>query len=175
MRIADLRRIGEAEAIRSYCAQICVRIADRKVSMRRMQTVFGRIWADLKSFRIALFALLLYNVLARSLFHAFCPQLILTGFPCAGCGMTRAVVYILTGRFARGMQLNPAAPLWILFLSWFFANRYLRGVQPRQTKVFLALVCVITLAVYVYRMIYFFPGEPPMVYHANNIFSRLIK
>lgn len=140
-----------------------------------MKTVLGRIWADLKNFRIALFALVLYNMLARGIFHAFCPQLILTGFPCAGCGMTRAVFYMLTGRFARGMQLNPAAPLWILFLGWFFANRYLRGVQPKQTKVFLALVCVVTLAVYLYRMIHSFPGEPPMVYYRNNILRRLLE
>ncbi len=53
--------------------------------------MWKRLWKDLRDFKTAIFALVLYNVLARSLFHAFCPQLILTGFPCAGCGMTRAV------------------------------------------------------------------------------------
>ena len=81
------------------------------VQMQKVQTILGRVWRDIKNFRAAILALVLYNAVVRSVFRAFCPQLILTGFPCAGCGMTRAVLYILTGRFARGMQLNPAAPL----------------------------------------------------------------
>ncbi|MDE6620656.1 MAG: DUF2752 domain-containing protein [Lachnospiraceae bacterium] len=143
--------------------------------MRYMRIVFERIWKDIKTFWIAILVLILYNVIVRSVFHAFCPQLILTGFPCAGCGMTRAVFYILTGRFARGMRLNPAAPLWIVFLCWFFANRYLRGVHPKSAKLCLGLVCAATLAIYGYRMLHFFPGEPPMVYYQNNILRRLLK
>ena len=93
----------------------------------------------------------------------------------AGCGMTRAVCYILTGRFTRGIQLNPAAPLWILFLGWFFANRYLRGVYSKHTTLWLGVVCAVTLAVYLYRMINCFPGEPPMVYYRNNILRRSLE
>lgn len=141
--------------------------------MRKIQIVLERIWKDIKSFRAAILALILYNVIVRSVFHAFCPQLILTGFPCAGCGMTRAVFYIMTGRFARGMQLNPAAPLWILFLIWFFVNRYLRGLYSKNTTLWLGLVCAVTLGIYLYRMIHFFPGEPPLVYYRNNVLRRI--
>lgn len=82
---------------------------DRKVVRNRMEkmvikikTALGRIWKDIKNFRAAACFIAVYNVAARMLFDAFCPQLILTGLPCAGCGMTRAVFYILTGRLARG-------------------------------------------------------------------------
>ena len=139
--------------------------------MRRLWEILRK---DLRDFKAAIFALVLYNVLARSLFHAFCPQLILTGFPCAGCGMTRAVFYILTGQFSRGMNLNPAAPLWILFLFWFFFNRYARGVYSKSTPFWLGVVCVVTLAVYGYRMLYCFPGEPPMVYYRNNMMRKFL-
>lgn len=144
------------------------------IEMRNIQVILERIWRDIKDLRAAIVALLLYNVIVRSVFHAFCPQLILTGFPCAGCGMTRAVFYILTGRFARGMQLNPAAPLWILFLACFFGNRYIRGIHPKSTQLWLGLVCFATLAIYLYRMLNFFPGEPPLVYYRNNILRRLL-
>lgn len=143
--------------------------------MRKIQVVLERIWKDIKSLWIAILALLLYNVIARSVFHAFCPQLILTGVPCAGCGMTRAVFYILTGRFARGMQLNPAAPFWIVFLVWFLINRYLRGIRPKSTQLWLGIVCLATLVIYLYRMLNFFPGDPPLVYYSNNILRRLIR
>ena len=139
-----------------------------------MRQFYGRLRKDLRDYKAAILVLILYNVLARSLFHAFCPQLILTGFPCAGCGMTRAVYCILTGQFSRAMKLNPAAPLWILFLFWFFYNRYVKGVYAKSTPFFLGLVCAATLAVYGYRMLYCFPGEPPLVYYRNNIMRKII-
>lgn len=143
--------------------------------MQMIQIIINRIWNDLKNFRAAILALLLYNIIIRSMFDAFCPQLILTGFPCAGCGMTRAVFCILTGQFVRGMQLNPAAPLWILFLGWFFANRYVRGVCAKHTTLWLGLVCAATLGIYLYRMLHFFPGDPPLVYYRNNILRKLLR
>lgn len=141
--------------------------------MQKMQIIIKRIGRDLRDFWGAILALALYNAVARIVFHAFCPQLILTGFPCAGCGMTRAVFFILTGRFARGMRLNPAAPLWILFLGWFLGNRYVKGARPKRMTLWLGLVCAVTLAVYLYRMINCFPGEPPMVYYRDNILRRI--
>lgn len=143
--------------------------------MQTIQIIINRIWNDLKNFWVAILALFLYNIIIRSMFHAFCPQLILTGFPCAGCGMTRAVFCILTGQFVRGMQLNPAAPLWILFLAWFFGNRYLRGVCAKHTTLWLGLVCAATLGIYLYRMLHFFPGDPPMVYYKNNLLQKLLR
>lgn len=142
--------------------------------MQKIQIILKRIGKDLRDFWGAIVAFALYSMTARMVFHAFCPQLILTGFPCAGCGMTRAVFFILTGRFARGMRLNPAAPLWILFLGWFFANRYLRGVRPKYVTLWLGLVCVVTFVVYLYRMLHYFPGEPPLVYHSDNILRRIL-
>lgn len=140
-----------------------------------MRDIFNRIWKDIKDFRIPILLLAGYNVVARKIFHAFCPQLIFTGFPCAGCGMTRAIFFILTGRFERGLNLNPAAPLWILFIVWFCWNRYVRGRRKKTTMYWLGAVCAVTLAIYVYRMIYCFPGEPPMVFYKNNIIQRLIE
>lgn len=146
-----------------------------KKIIRSFNTVFKRIWKDIKNFCLVIVALAVYNIISRKLFHAFCPQLIFTGFPCAGCGMTRAVFYIMTGQFCRGIALNPAAPLWIIFLSWFFWNRYVRGIYSKKTNVWLGLVCVVTFAIYVYRMLNCFPGSPPMVYYRNNILSRIVK
>lgn len=134
-----------------------------------------RLINDLKAFYPAIIAFAIYNIIVRKMFHAYCPFLILTGFPCAGCGMTRAVFYILTGRIRRGMALNPAAPMWIVFLLWFFAERYLRGRTPKYVKAVLAMVTVITFGIYLYRMIHFFPGSPPLVFYRNNLISRMLR
>lgn len=130
---------------------------------------------DIKAFYPAVIVFVMYNFVVRKIFHAYCPFLITTGFPCAGCGMTRAVFYILTGRIKRGMALNPAAPMWIVFLLWFFAERYLRGRTPKYVKAVLAMVVVITFGIYLYRMIHFFPGSPPLVFYRNNLISRALR
>lgn len=137
---------------------------------------FGEIWKriflDIKNYYLALILFLIYNIVIRMVFDAFCPFLIVTGFPCAGCGMTRAVFYILTGQIARGMQLNPTAPLWMAWIALFLYNRYVRGKSSKWITRVLILVAAITLAVYIYRMITQFPGNPPMTYYKNNIITK---
>ena len=140
-----------------------------------MKNIINRVWSDLKKFWIAILLFLIWNVTIRKIFHAFCPSLIITGFPCAGCGMTRAIFYMLTGRFIRSMKLNPAAPLWILFFLWFFWNRYVRDKYQKSTMFWLGVVCMVTLFIYTYRMIYKFPGDPPMVYYPNNILRTFLR
>lgn len=39
-----------------------------------------------------------------------CPAQSLLGISCPGCGMTRAVVALLSGHWGRAMQLHPLAP-----------------------------------------------------------------
>lgn len=134
-----------------------------------------RIKEDIRNFYPAVIVFAIYNLVVRSIFHAYCPFLITTGFPCPGCGMTRATFYLLTGRFKRGMSLNPAAPLWIAFIICFFVERYIRGHMPKYMKILLAVVVLITVGIYLYRMVRFFPGNPPLVFHRNNLISRMLR
>ena len=55
---------------------------------------------DLRRLCPAAAAILAYGVVTHLLFDRFCPMLILTGFPCPGCGMTRALFLVLTGRLS---------------------------------------------------------------------------
>lgn len=46
-----------------------------------------------------------------------CSLRAVTGFPCPGCGLTRAFVFLAHGRFAEGVAIHPIAPLvlgWLL-------------------------------------------------------------
>lgn len=84
-----------------------------------IKSIWKRIVLDIKNYYIAILLFAALNIVVRTVFHAFCPFLIITGFPCAGCGMTRAVICFLTGQFTRGMNLNPAAPFWIAWIAFF--------------------------------------------------------
>ena len=49
---------------------------------------------------------LLYAVAVNLIFHAFCPLVIFCGFPCPGCGVSRATFCFVTGRGGVAWQLN---------------------------------------------------------------------
>ena len=135
-------------------------------------SIWKRIRSDIKNYYMAILLFIALNIVVRKVFRAFCPFLIVTGLPCAGCGMTRAVFCFLTGQFERGMNLNPAAPLWILWIAAFVINRYILGKNSKWIRVLLGMVVVITLVIYLYRMLTQFPSYPPMTYYRNNIMAK---
>ena len=137
-----------------------------------MYKIIQRLLQDIKNYYIGVLIFILYSIVVRHIFHVFCPQLIITGIPCAGCGMTRAIYYILTGHFQRGMDLNPAAPLWIIWFMLGAIERYVIGRNRKWILYLLACVCVVTLLIYVYRMSTQFPSYPPLTYYKRNLLSK---
>ena len=89
-------------------------------------------------------------------------MLILTGLPCPGCGMTRALFLALTGRFTRAWEFQPPVYGWILLGLAFAVRRYLTvsPVSAREKQLWtlaLALLLLASLVLYIYRMFTGFP------------------
>lgn len=92
-----------------------------------------------------------------------CPIRFLTGISCAGCGMTRAWLYLLAGDLQNAFS---AHPLWWLVLPTVLLI-WQRRKMPR--KLYLATIWIIIIsfmAVYIARMlfsdgsiVYFRPAE----------------
>ena len=137
-----------------------------------MQKILQRLIQDIKDYYVGVLLFIGYSIVVRHVFHAFCPMLIITGIPCAGCGMTRAICCILTGQLQRGMDLNPAAPFWIVWFVLWGIERYIFGRNRKWILYLLAFVCVITLLIYIIRMSTQFPSYPPMTYYRGNILSK---
>lgn len=135
--------------------------------------ILRRIFKDIEQCKYAIVIFAIYNVVVRTLFHAFCPFLIFFGIPCAGCGLTRACICILRLQFERSMNLNPAAPLWMALIIYFILFRYVLGKKVKGIEPLIGVVSVITLLIYIYRMLTEFPGYPPMVINGNNIMSKI--
>lgn len=144
-----------------------------RVFVRCAKEIWSRIWNDIKQYCWLLIAFVMWNVMIRSVYHAFCPILIFFGIPCAGCGMTRAIWFILTGQFERGMRLNPAAPLWICALIYVIVMRYLLGKKVKGIYMCLGIVVITSFVIYVYRMLTLFPGNPPLVFHRNCVLEQI--
>lgn len=141
----------------------------------RLTEIGNRIGRDIRQYGPGvLAAAILYFVLHR-LFNAFCPSVVLTGFPCPGCGMTRALLYLFKGQFARSWALNPAAVFWVVWAMLFAYWRYGKG---RRSKTIVWMACGIVLFMilaYIIRMELYFPDRPPYTYTKDNLFSRWLQ
>lgn len=138
----------------------------------RGKKVWERIWKDICDYKVVIVIFAIYYMVVHMLFQAFCPAILLTGFPCAGCGMTRAVLCIVSGQFARAWNLNPMAFPVLLFGVYCLCMRYIAGKRVKGFKVGICILAVCMLLVYIYRMCTIFPNRPPYVYTSNNLMER---
>ena len=129
---------------------------------------------DICQARWAIVALALYFLFFKYILHSMCPMVLATGYPCPGCGMTRAAFCGLRLDFAGAWETHPFIFPIIVLAAVFCWNRYVSGKkrQPVLRK------CVTVLAVamilfYFWRMWRFFPGQPPMSYYSGNLLSRI--
>ena len=149
-----------------------------KISGRREDkkttAIIGRIRKDVGAYWGFAVVFVLYDIAAHAMFHAFCPSVFLFGLPCPGCGMTRTVFFFITGQFQRGMQMNPLGLLWILWAAYLVVMRYGFGKKAKGLMTAAGVIVVLMVAVYLYRMYCFFPGEPPISYTSGSLAERLI-
>lgn len=146
---------GNEDSLKKYVKTVCLRLA-----------------ADVREYGVAVAAVLLYAVAVNLIFHAFCPLVIFSGFPCPGCGVSRATLCFMTGRWQTAWQLNPVIFPIMLFAAYFCLCRYLLGRTVKGARILIAVIFVLLLAVYCVRMYLYFPDRVPYVYTEENILAR---
>ena len=73
---------------------------------------------DLWNIRIAILVFAIYFVIGRKFLYSLCPMVIMTGFPCPGCGLTRAMFMVLRGDFAGAWKMHPFIYGVIILVGW---------------------------------------------------------
>ena len=142
--------------------------------MYHVKEILGRIGRDVKNFWPAALGLFIYIIISNVLFDAFCPMLAVTGIPCPGCGMSRAIVYLITGHPAKSLDMHPLAPLSLILLLYIGWNRYIISRKAKELPVLIGIGVVLLLVCYVFRMYYLFPYRQPLVYMEDNLLSRTL-
>lgn len=90
-------------------------------------------------------------------------MLILTGLPCPGCGMTRALFLVLRGSFQKAWELQPLIYGWILLGGAYGIRRYLfykTKWTMREKRIWTAVFALLlsgSLFLYTYRILRGFP------------------
>lgn len=134
--------------------------------MRKALVLF---WKDLKKSWYVLAGIAVYLLLRRYLLHETCPFVLLSGFPCPFCGMTRAGFALLHGSFGLAWTLHPfiyVALIWLVILA---LNRYILKKGWKWVKAAAAVTLSMILIFYIYRMIVYFPDHAPMGYYKENL------
>ncbi|GBC82487.1 hypothetical protein HRbin10_01612 [bacterium HR10] len=106
-----------------------------------------------------------------------CPFRQLTGLPCPGCGMTRALNALAHGQWARALSLHPLSPIVATGILAVGISAFARSLLPPQaqrsrwsmrseraiaTPWILRLMLALALGTWVFRLIHLFTsGEAP--------------
>ena len=114
-----------------------------------MKNILKNIYNDIMHIKTFIIIFIIAFISLNLLFHKICLISIITGFPCPGCGMTRA------------------------FVNYGILNRYIFKCSNNIFTILLCITGIITIIIYIVRMITLYPDNAPMVYYENNIMHLL--
>lgn len=139
-----------------------------------MRKIVERICQDIKNLWSVAVAVAIYTVLVNLIFHAFCPMVIVTGLPCPGCGMTRSLFFLATGRVGQSLWIHPMGVPIAALVFYFLWNRYVLGRNAKGMKVLVIAAIVLLVMLYIWRMHLYFPDRIPYVYEEDNILAKTL-
>ncbi len=110
--------------------------------------------------KLRIIALLLLAALLSHVSGIGCPIRWLTGIPCAGCGMSRAILSLLTGHFRDAYAYHPMVFVLVpLCLLWLLGQRDLpiRGNRVILVRAAGSVLIVAFVIVYIIRLVHMDP------------------
>lgn len=128
---------------------------------------------DIKNNKIAIMVVGIYFIALRFFAFSSCPSVMLTGYPCPACGLSRAGIALLKGQFQEAFYMNACIYMVALLVVLFVVIRYLLQQSVRCLKYYIVVLLICMVGYYVYRMLTQFPGTPPMSYYQDNFFHVL--
>lgn len=149
-------------------------VSTKRTFRQTIYEAFLLLWKDIRSMKWAVMTIIAYFMLGRKYLYSLCPMVLITGYPCPGCGLTRAGVMLMQLDFAGAFKMQPFIYLIALFAGVFGWNRYVRKQKMgKYLKLFLGMIMIGMLLFYIWRMLRYFPGDPPMSYYRRNLLHIL--
>ena len=139
-----------------------------------MKRIFGRLISAIRKNRVVILIVGVYLAVLKLFTNQICPFVILTGFPCPGCGLTRAGILFLKGEFKEAFRMNPVFYPLLAAAVVFCICRYVMGKEVKFLQKYLILIGIFAVGVYIYRMTEYFPDREPMVYNYRSILGKYL-
>ena len=120
--------------------------------------------------------LLIFTIYALiSYFFNFqaCLFKLIIGYPCPGCGMIRAFIFLVSFRFNDAFFYNPfiyVLPL-IAIVIIFKNNKYINLLY--KSNLFWIILLALFLIIYILRMIFVFPNVPLDINYDSLLFKLI--
>ena len=135
---------------------------------------FQLFYQDIKSARWAIMLVVAYFAFLKKFLRGLCPMVLLTGFPCPGCGLTRAGFRVLRLDFAGAWRIHPFIFAVILLAVEVGIERYVHKSRRMTVTKWCGIVIIIGMVIfYIWRLYIFFPEVPPMTYYHRNLLTGL--
>lgn len=157
---------------RLWC--MCVKMSEKDYYYM-LKKAFQLLWLDIKRLRYGIVAAICYWIVIRFVFHNGCPFVVLTGFPCPACGLTRAALHLMKGEWTAALKMNVAIYPIVILSVIAVIRRYFMQKSVKYLLKYVIVLLVLMLVYYAYRMVAFFPAEPPMTYYYNNLLRFIVK
>ena len=142
----------------------------RRTFVSVVQDALKLLWEDIKDMKWAIIFFVAYFVFGKKYLHSLCPMVMITGLPCPGCGLTRALFCLLRLDFSGAFRMHPFIYPIAFYAGIFGWNRYIRKQNMGSLlKALVLLSAVAMILFYIWRMLKFFPGDPPMSYYSRNL------
>lgn len=130
---------------------------------------------DIISAKWAIILIVAYFVFLKKVFQITCPVVLFTGFPCPGCGLTRAGFHILHLDFFGAWQIHPFIyPIIVMVIIYSIERYVLMKKEMVMLKWYAVLMIIGLLLFYVWRMKRLFPDVSPMTYYPHNFLNRIL-
>ena len=133
----------------------------------------GLMWKDIRDARAIIMSIGVYFAIMWTFFYTSCSFVLVTGYPCPACGMTRAGRSLLHGNFVGAWKLHPFIYLFAVLVIVAVIKRYFLKQSLDSMKGWIICLIVTACIFYVYRMYRYFPGEPPISYYSGNVLRRI--
>jgi len=99
----------------------------------------------------------------------------LYGIPCPGCGMSRAVYFLIKLKLKKSFYYHPLLLLSILAFTVFLGqkNRFLSKIY--NSNLFWNLLLIIFILTWIIRIFIYFPYSAPMDFNKSSLVFKLFK
>jgi len=149
------------------------------VKMRRtlkqvISDAFHKLWEDMISAKWVIIFIIAYFAFIKRFLYSLCLLVAITGYPCPGCGMTRAAFCLLHLDFAEAFRMHPFIYVIGGYMAIFAWNRYIRLRKAGKfLNITLIAIMIAMILFYLWRMKMYFPGDPPMSYYPGNLLAKV--